>query len=605
MSRHRWPVLASLAFFHIGLLAACGPHRGTAEPGTGLEETLSRVRADEMWEVVEVFSSIDRTSSSRGEREAVDHLKAALERFGILHTVHEIEAYLSLPISASLDILSPRGYGIPAITPSFSASTPAGGLSGDLVYVGPEEPGIVTTRSGDFDGVDPRGKIVLLRGYPSPELIDLTVRAGGIGAICIAPSPRLVNMIVSNVWGNPTPEDAGRLPGIPIVTVNENDGAELERLRRMGKVRARLAATTDTGWKTIPLLVAEIRGAVDPDRFVLIGNHIDSWHEGVTDSATGNGSLLEIARVLHENRSALRRSLRIAWWPGHSTGRYAGSTWYADNHFQDLYDNAVAYMAIDSPGVRSATGIEAEGMFETRAILEEILERRTGVRHEAIRDMRYNDESFWGIGIPSMTLYPAIPPGHPDRAKDAGGSAYGYWWHTKEDSLDKADRELLIRDTRLFIAVMWPMLTRETLPFDFIPVAGQMMETIESLSIATDGRWDFEPTLARIAAFAEGAAALQRRASTARGAEARRFNDIYMEISRVLNPVLYTCAGPYNHDPAVQYPLFPCLRDAARLAAIEATSDEAGFMRTRLLRESNRVNQALDRAVMLARGPDR
>jgi N-acetylated-alpha-linked acidic dipeptidase len=54
-------------------------------------------------------------------------------------------------------------------------------------------------------------------------------------------------------------------------------------------------------------------------------------------------------------RGELRRSVRIAWWPGHSTGRYAGSTWYADAFAIDLDENCVAQIDCDSPGCRWAT----------------------------------------------------------------------------------------------------------------------------------------------------------------------------------------------------------------------------------------------------------
>jgi hypothetical protein len=304
--------------------------------------------------------------------------------------------------------------------------------------------------------------------------------------------------------------------------------------------------------------------------------------------------------VIHQHRESLRRSLRLAWWPGHSTGRYAGSTWYADAMFDDLFDNGVAYLAIDSPGVRSAMAIEAEGMFEAKDFLESVLAARMETEIVAIRDNRYNDESFWGIGVPSLTIYPAIPLGHPDRAKDAGGSAYGYWWHTTEDSFDKADRDLLVRDTRLYLALLWPLLTGERLPFDFGPVARQMRDTLEALSGAAGERWDFAPTLRRIELFEEAASALRSRAASAGGEGAARLNEAHMTISRALNPVLYTCAGPYGHDPAVQFPLFPCLRDAERLAEIDPESDEAGFLEVGLLRESNRVHRALDRATAAA-----
>ena len=59
--------------------------------------------------------------------------------------------------------------------------------------------------------------------------------------------------------------------------------------------------------------------------------------------------------MLWANRDKLKRSVRIAWWPGHSTGRYAGSTWFADAFAIDLDENCVAQVNCDSPGCRWAT----------------------------------------------------------------------------------------------------------------------------------------------------------------------------------------------------------------------------------------------------------
>jgi hypothetical protein len=127
-----------------------------------------------------------------------------------------------------------------------------------------------------------------------------------------------------------------------------------------------------------------------------------------------------------------------------------------------------------------------------------------------------------------------------------------------------------------------------------------MRDKVEAFAAAAGGRWDFGGTLRRIDRFEEAASALRSRAASAAGDAASRLNDAHMAISRAVNPVLYTCAGPFNHDPAVQFPLFPCLRDAARLGAIDPESDEAGFIRIGLLRESNRIHRALDRATAIA-----
>ena len=63
---------------------------------------------------------------------------------------------------------------------------------------------------------------------------------------------------------------------------------------------------------------------------MLVHGHYDCWEVGVGDNATGDATLLELARVLWVIARRLRRSVKLAWWPGHSTGRYAGSTWFAD-----------------------------------------------------------------------------------------------------------------------------------------------------------------------------------------------------------------------------------------------------------------------------------
>ena len=56
-----------------------------------------------------------------------------------------------------------------------------------------------------------------------------------------------------------------------------------------------------------PILEATIPGSVVPDEFVLVHAHLDSWHEGIGDNATGDALLLELARVFKEVESELAR----------------------------------------------------------------------------------------------------------------------------------------------------------------------------------------------------------------------------------------------------------------------------------------------------------
>ncbi|MGB5294775.1 MAG: hypothetical protein WBP34_07480, partial [Thermoanaerobaculia bacterium] len=93
---------------------------------------------------------------------------------------------------------------------------------------------------------------------------------------------------------------------------------------------------------------------------------------------------------------------------------------------------------------------------------------------------------------------------------------------------------------------------------------------------------------------------------SAQGDTVAAVNEDAMAVSRAINPVLFTIAGPFHHDPARQFPLFPGLGAATDLAKLDPTSEEAGFIKTELLRETNRIQRALARATCVAsRGADR
>ena len=55
-------------------------------------------------------------------------------------------------------------------------------------------------------------------------------------------------------------------------------------------------------------VIATIYGSVEPDHYVVMGNHRDAWVFGAVDPNSGTAALLEIARglnVLRENSECL------------------------------------------------------------------------------------------------------------------------------------------------------------------------------------------------------------------------------------------------------------------------------------------------------------
>ncbi len=118
-------------------------------------------------------------------------------------------------------------------------------------------------------------------------------------------------------------------------------GANSRRIRaRLALRRDLFAIETDTGWTPR----AEVPGSESPEQFVLIR----AWHEVVTDSATGNGRLRAPSREPAADATKCPR--RLVAWP---FDRPLQRLHLVRGHvFPGSLRNAVAYLAIDSPGVK-------------------------------------------------------------------------------------------------------------------------------------------------------------------------------------------------------------------------------------------------------------
>ncbi len=564
-------------------LAACGIVAAQEVSRTALVETL------------DLFATLDRISGGDGERRANAYLKRKLRDYGVPFDAYSMELYLSQPLSASVEVLGPDGGELDAINHAFSRSTPPEGVGGELVYIGrnmtadPFDAPLV-----DYEALGVRGKVVLDDGYPAPYRAWATEQAGAIAQIYINPDDQLHNMTVTTIWGAPTPETKHRIPENPIVAIKLPDGDALrDRLARGESIRVRVKGEVDTRWRETELVVAHIEGASESEKFVLVGGHIDSWHEGVTDNATGNAAMLEMARLLSENRQSLRRSVRIAWWPGHSPGRYAGAAWYADHFFDDLRQHGIAYMNVDSQGSRSATVFNATNMAELEDLNRAVIERAGGQKLERTgRPGKTADEAFTGLGLSSMRMSKSIPPGSPDRGT-ADGSGGSWWWHARTDSRDKADEDLLIGDTKVLLAMVRSLTEPAIIPFDYGDTAREMLEELRGIE-----RYDTDALVAKVREFG-GLADELAELTAERVPDISAFNAGLLEIGHALNGVYYTMSGPYDQDSNELIPRFPGLARAAELERLNP--DDARFLGVRLKREENRIAEGIDTATRIAR----
>ncbi len=359
---------------------------------------LDDLQLDEPWALLERFSQLVRLSGSQEEQQAVDYITAKLSAWGVPYVVHHPTCLISLPGPATLRTVGPNGQSFTVKTSSFSPSTNGEEVTAELVYV----PGSQASGINDLFGPgqsmqhqDLRGKIVMTEGLGiAARGLDLA-GSGAVAALFMNPGQRIHEGITTTAWGSPDLESEGRVPPVPVFGINKPDGEALKAMLEHGPVTVAVSNQVDTGWRQIPVTVAEIAGSQAADEFVLFHGHLDSWHVGIGDNATGDATLLEIARVFHKHRDQLARTIRIAWWSGHSHGRYAGSTWYADSFAQDITANCVAHVNCDSPGCRWAT--EYRDVFfmpEAEGIVQASVKAVTGQDSSGGRPLRAGDCSF-------------------------------------------------------------------------------------------------------------------------------------------------------------------------------------------------------------------
>ncbi|MDQ3694628.1 MAG: M28 family peptidase [Chloroflexota bacterium] len=574
----------------------------TENPITGwTDEPLERAILDEVSldtarPVLERLSSLVRLSGSDQEREAFDLLIRHLTDWGVPHTLHEPRLFISIPLAASVRD--------PASGTSFRAKTSAmsrptnGEIEAGLVY-------LPAATDADLDDVvsgavqlsdlDVTGKIVITEGMPFPGIVTAVTEAGARAGIFIAPGVDIHETICTTVWGTPDLDSEQRIPTLPVVAVNNPDGRRLIELARRGGAVA-ISSEVDTGWRPIPILVAEIPGAVVPDEFVLLHGHADSWHVGVGDNATGNVTKLELARVLWQNREQLTRSVRIAWWSGHSHGRYAGSTWYADQFGIDLALNCVAQINCDSPGCRRAdTFNDLTCMSEAEPFVDTTIRDITGITPATERPVRAGDYSFNQIGI---TSYLMLSSTMSETKREelgyyrVGGCGGNIAWHTEHDTLDIADRDNLLRDMRLYAAIVLRTANAPLHPFDWRRTTADMARTINDYQEAAAEAFDFAATRTALASLDLALADFYQNASDKTdpaAPAARTFNKIQRRLARLLVPVNYSRMAHFWHDPALHVPALPDLAPALTAATLANEPDRAGILRAHLTRGQNRL----------------
>ena len=566
------------------------------------------ISIDEPWKLIERFSTLNRLSGSEEEAEAVKYVTSRLSEWGVPHTVHHPTVLISLPGPATLRTLGADGKSFRVKTSSFSPSTDGKEVEAELVYVPGAQAADIGTLLGaarpiEVGGLE--GKVVITEGLGIAARGMDFAGSGAIAAIFINPGEGIHEGITTTSWGSPDLNSLGRVPEIPILSINKPDGEALKALVAKGEVRIAYSNKVDTGWRQIPVTVAEIKGSKSPDEFVLLHGHLDSWHVGISDNATGDATLLEIARVFWQHRGQLARTLRVAWWSGHSHGRYAGSTWYAQEFAQDLAANCVAHVNCDSPGTRFATVFtNMAWTAEAAGLAQQAVKDVSGQDSSGGRPIRAGDLSFANLGI--TTYYMGMSEIPEDVLKEkgyhsVGGSGGNIEWHTEADTIELADKDILLQDIKIYATALLRALNAPIVPLDYRATVRELQEIIAKYQSTAGDKFDFGPSVAAANALNDAIDRFYTSTEALNGRDAsdpdvQRANAMQRMLARALVTLSYSQDGRFRQDPARGIPPIPVFAPANELAKVETGSDRHNVLRTDLSRAQNEVVWTLTQA---------
>jgi len=580
-------------------------------------KVLAEISKEKCWEHVERFVEMgEKLSGTPSNERAVDYVLDALKGCGVDARAQEFQAWLDFPklFDAELVVLSPERRVIECLTLAQIKSTPSDGIESELVYV--SGGGLA-----DYEGKNVRNKITLVEfnrppARPWKNYVAGIVK-GAIGQIVIGyKGPiRVFNRgTVKSVWGNPTPETLDDIGRIPAVLVTGEDGQQLKRLLENEPVRVWMRAEGARGWARTRQPMATIRGR-EP-KFVLLGSHLDAWGGAASCNAVGCASTLETARVLKRFQSRLRRGVELMWFQGHETGIMTGSTWYVDNHWDDLHGNCVAYINNDTPSMIDTSVYAASGDPVFKGFLEATVkeladEEGAPFKSEArYTPVKTGDQSFYGLGIPSGQVKMTYPP-ELEREVPFGG----WWYHSDHDTIDKVDPETLHMANKAQILAVLRLCTLPLLPFKVAPAAAWMQDALEGINARAKGALDLSELVDKVKGFRKDAHELDGATGMLSEkcgdeTEARRLeeeiqliNDGLLKICRVLNPVNYTLHGKYGQDHygAEYIRPIPVLQPVTELASLNPDTSMYKALRTKLVRARNQVSDAIEDAAWFAR----
>ncbi len=489
---------------------------------------------------------------------------------------------------------------------AFHGYAPSGKVRAEVVYANggsPEDFQVL-----DRMGIDLKGKIVLMR-YSNPYSyrgykVFEAERRGAAGTIIYSDpaedGSRLGPVYPNGPWGPDShiqwgailydwlgqgepftfhwkqqpdgrwvegPKRDKQLPRIPSMPLNERNAAAI--LKQMGgpvapkdwqgglpityrigpgPVTLEMDVQNEERVAKLRSVIGVIRGREEPEKMVILGNHLDAWTYGAVDPSSGTAALLETARAFGEalkqgNRP--RRTIVFTVWDGEEP-LLGGSTQWAMDNAEALRNGAVAYINVDT-GVQGAdfTGGATPALAEflrdvTKAVPDPVSGKPL---HEAwgsrFKEPKPTVETIVGatdytafqeyLGISCIDMYFDGPYG-------VYHSMYDNYF--RQSTVVDPGFKIGVGLAKLWGILAWRLAEVQLLPMRYSDYAVEVNRYIEAVEAHAGKEKPISLTAARAAAARWGAEATQLEnrlaAAPPAPATARAINEKLMQVERAL-----------------------------------------------------------------------
>lgn len=548
-------------------------------------------------------------AGSPGGRAVAEYVQRRFQESGFDSKLAEYQVLLPYPLDVKVTLIEPVEkelsvkeqveFAPDALIP-FNAYSPSGDVTGEVVYANYalEE----DFRTLQEMGVKVEGKIVIARYgrvYRGLKVLEAT-KAGAVGMILYS-DPADDGYMAGDVYpkgpmrpwdavqrgsirfsenyagdpltpGRPARKNAARIsmgddpdmPKIPCTPISYGEAQHILKTLEgpvvprtwqgglpftyhvgPGPARTRLQLQMDFQVRPIWNNIAELRGAKEPEKKVILGGHRDGWVFGAQDPNSGTAILLETARVLGQlKKSGWRpdRTIVIAQWDAEEFG-LIGSTEWGEEFRDDLRRNAVVYMNFDATisgpnfGASGAPLLDLFLQSLTKDVLDPqrnipvfstwwLSQNREKARRleEVIPEAAAVNIGRMGGGSDHVVFQNHI--GVPSMGFGFGGP--GGIYHSYYDNFDWMVRfgdpgfRYHATAARLAILAAMRMANADILPFTITPYADEVLRQIDALrkklrETPDSARIDLESLRSKASSWRAAAVEADQRLATAKG----------------------------------------------------------------------------------------